>query len=98
MNASARTFSETSHKYGWKLCGNCAHVEFALTEEEQAFLAEMIGAYSFGVIWESWIQEGSVMKVGASRQLYPEKLRFVKTLTTHIRYCPREKAWVFFID
>ncbi|MFB0514100.1 MAG: hypothetical protein ACETVQ_00835 [Candidatus Bathyarchaeia archaeon] len=99
MNASAQSFSEINRKYTRKLCGNCAHVEFALTEEERAFLIKVINTHSLGVIWGSWIpQKGKVKKVGASRQLDPEKLRFVKTLTTHICYCPREKAWVSFID
>jgi hypothetical protein len=99
MNASARSFAEINRKYTRKLCGNCAHVEFALTKEERAFLIKMVGTHSSDVIWGSWIpQKGNVKKVGASQQLDPEKLRFVKTLMTHISYCPREKAWVSFID
>ena len=99
MNASARCFSETSHKYRRKLCGNCAHVEFGLAEEECAFLIDMVTSHSSEVIWGSWIpQKGNVKKVGASQQRDHEKLRFVKILMTHIRYCPREKAWVSFID
>jgi len=99
MNVSRRYFSQTSREYTRKLCGNCAHVEFTLTKEERAFLIEMVGRHSSDVIWGSWIpQKGNVKKVGASQQLDPEKLRFVKTLMTHINYCPREKALVSFID
>ena len=99
MNASARGFSETSHKYRRKLCGNCAYVKFGLTKGERAFLMRMVATHSSDVIWGSWIpKKGNIKKVGASQQLDPEKLRFVKTLMTHIRYCPREKAWVSFID
>ena len=99
MNASSRSFSQTSRKYTRKLCGNCAHVEFALTKEERAFLIKVVNAHSLDVIWGSWIpQKGKVKKVGASQQVDREKLRFVKTLTAHVCYCPREKAWVSFID
>ena len=99
MNASSRFFSQTSRKYTRKLCSSCAHVEFSLTKEERAFLIKVVNKHRLDVIWGSWIpQKGKVKKVGASRQLDPEKLRFVKTLTAHICYCPREKAWVSFID
>ena len=99
MNASTRSFEEINRKSTRKLCGNCAHVEFTLTKEEHAFLIKVVNAHSLDVIWGSWIpQKGKVKKVGASRQLDPEKLRFVKMLTAHICYCPLEKAWVSFID
>ncbi len=99
MRASTRCFSETSHDYRRKLCGSCVHVNFGLTKEECAFLMKMIATHSSEVIWGSWIpQKGNVKRVGASRQLDPEKVRFVKMLMEHIRYCPHEKAWVSFID
>ena len=53
VNASARSFSQTSRKYRRKLCGNCAHVEFTLTKEERAFLIKLVNTHSFGVIGEA---------------------------------------------
>lgn len=96
MNAKASSFSETNPKAKHKQCGNCRKIRFGLNKKETEFLNEKL-QWTFNLeTVRNWLKLGIIK--GPHGEVNTEKMRVVKIILEHKRFCAAAAADVFYID